>query len=92
MPDALLAVRATPRASRDAIAGVRDGVVQVRVSAPPADGRANAAICRLVAKHLRLAPSRVSIVRGERSRSKTLRIEGLSAEVVRHTFAAHEDR
>jgi uncharacterized protein len=71
-----LPVRLQPRASRDEIAGVRDGVLVVRVTAPPVDGAANAALCRLIAKRAGVAPSRVSVVRGERSRDKRVRVEG----------------
>ena len=57
--------------------GLRDGVVQARVAAPPADGKANAALCRLLAKTLGVAPSRVEIIRGHTAREKTVRIEGI---------------
>ncbi|HEU4979166.1 MAG TPA: DUF167 domain-containing protein [Solirubrobacteraceae bacterium] len=67
-----LRVRVTPRAARDELAGVRDGVVLVRVTAPPADGRANEAVCRLLARSLGVPPSRVSVVRGHSAREKTL--------------------
>jgi uncharacterized protein (TIGR00251 family) len=72
-----LRVRLTPRADRDAIAGVRDGVVQARVSAPPVDGKANQALCKLLAKRLGVPRSRVEIVRGESARDKTVRVVGL---------------
>lgn len=69
-------VRLTPRASRDQIAGVRDGILRCRVTAPPVDGRANRALCKLVAKRLGVAPSRVRIERGEKGRTKILSVEG----------------
>ena len=72
-----IAVRLRPGASRDALLGLRDGVLQARVSAPPVDGRANAALCRLVAKRAGVAPSKVSVLRGERSREKLLLVEGV---------------
>ena len=75
-----LTVRLTPRGGRDALTGVReDGVILARVSAPPADGQANAALCRLLAKALGVAPSRVSIVRGRSTREKVVRVDGLDA-------------
>ncbi len=70
-------VRLTPRGGRDAVTGVRDGVVLARVAAPPAEGRANAALCRLLAKRLGLAPTRVSVARGRSAREKVVRLEGL---------------
>ena len=56
---------------------MRDGVLVARVSAPPVDGRANRAICRLVADRVGVPPSNVTVVRGERSRDKVLRVVGV---------------
>lgn len=70
-----LSVRVQPRARRDEIATVRDGVLVVRVRAPALEGRANRALCRLLANRLGVSPSRVSIVRGEHARDKLVRIE-----------------
>jgi hypothetical protein len=72
-----LRVRVTPRAGRNEIAGEREGVLLVRVTVPPEGGKANVAVCRLIAKALGVAPSRVSILRGTGSREKVLRIEGV---------------
>jgi hypothetical protein len=74
-----LRVRVTPRAGRNEIAGERDGVLLVRVTAAPEGGKANVAVCRLIAKALRIGTSRVSVARGAGSREKLLRIEGLQA-------------
>ncbi|QEC47521.1 DUF167 domain-containing protein [Baekduia soli] len=74
-----LRVRLTPRGGRDAIGGWRDGVLQVRVAAPPVDGQANAALCRLLAKVVGVAPSRVTVVRGQGAREKVVRVDGLRA-------------
>jgi len=81
-------VRLRPRGHRDELGGFRDGVLQVKVAAPPADGRANIALCKLIAKRLRVAPSRVTIVRGEKSRSKLVRVEGLSTAALEKRLAA----
>jgi uncharacterized protein len=74
---AQLRVRLTPRAHRDAIEGVRDGLVMARVRAPPVDGRANAALVKLLAKRLGVPPSRVELVRGQSAREKLVRVDGL---------------
>lgn len=50
---------------------------QAKVAAPPVDGKANQALCRLVAKRAGVAPSRVSLIRGEKSRDKVLLVEGI---------------
>jgi uncharacterized protein (TIGR00251 family) len=72
-----IAVRAQPGARRDEIVGLRDGVLIARVSAPALEGRANQALCRLLARSLGVRRSQVSIVQGERSRDKLVRIEGI---------------
>jgi uncharacterized protein (TIGR00251 family) len=73
-------VRVTPRAKRNEIAGWRDGVLQVRVAAPPVEGRANDAVCKLLAKRLRVPRSSVQVVRGESARDKLINIEQLTEE------------
>jgi uncharacterized protein (TIGR00251 family) len=70
-------VRLRPRGRGDELIGFENGVLQARVSAPPVDGRANKALCKLIAKRVRVAPSRVSVVRGEKSRDKVVRVEGV---------------
>lgn len=72
-------MRLQPRAHREELAGVRDGVLLVRVTAPPVDERANRALCKLIAKHAGVAPSRVTIVRGGHGRDKLVRVEGVDA-------------
>jgi uncharacterized protein (TIGR00251 family) len=75
-------VRVRASARRDELAGRRDDVLLVRVTAPALDGRANRAVCRLLAKRLGVATSRVTIVRGERSRDKVLEVEGTDQKAV----------
>lgn len=70
------AVRLTPRGGRDAIDGVgEDGVLRARVAAPPVDGAANEALCRLVARTLGIAPGSVRIVGGASGRRKVVEAE-----------------
>jgi uncharacterized protein len=71
-------VRVIPRARRDEIGGKRGGVLLIRVTAPPVDGAANAALCRLVARRAGVPARRVSIVRGQTSRDKVVRVDGLT--------------
>ena len=72
-----------PRASRDAIEGERDGVLVIRLQAPPVEGEANAALTRLLARVAGVRPSSVKILRGATGREKLLRFEGLSAKALR---------
>ena len=53
------------------------------MTAPPVEGAANEALCRLVARAAGVAPSRVSVVRGQRGREKVVRIDGVDAAAVR---------
>jgi len=80
-------VRVQPRARRDEIVGERAGAVLVRVTAPPVEGKANAALCRLLAKRLGLPRGKVAIVRGGSARDKLVEIDGLEAEEVRRKLA-----
>ena len=85
---ARLAVRLTPKGGRDGIDGwARDAagrdLLKVRVSAPPVEGEANAALVRLLAKTLGCAPSAVRIVSGAGARTKLLEVEGLEAAELR---------
>jgi uncharacterized protein YggU (UPF0235/DUF167 family) len=85
---ARLSVRVTPRAGRDSIdAFDTSGVLRVRVAAAPADGAANEAVRRLLARRLGIAPSRVTIVAGASSRTKTVEIAGLDSAAVRAALA-----
>ena len=79
---ASIAIQVQPSARKDAILGIRDGVVTVRVTAPAIEGRANEAVRRLVAKRLGVARSSKTIVRGHRSRHKVVEIDGLDRPVV----------
>lgn len=78
-----IAVRLQPRARANEIVGERDGVLMARVTAPPVDGRANEALCRLIAKRARVGVQRVSIVRGAGAREKVVRVEGIDAGELR---------
>jgi uncharacterized protein (TIGR00251 family) len=77
-----LAVRAQPRASRSEVVGVHGDRLKVRLAAPPVEGAANEELCRVVAKALKLPPSRIELVQGRSSRNKILRIQGVSPEEV----------
>jgi uncharacterized protein (TIGR00251 family) len=91
-PGCLLNVKVVPGARRDEVAGWLgsgdEARLKVRVSAPPEGGRANAAVCALVAGALGLDASRVSVVRGASSPQKTLRVEGADLADVRARLEA----
>jgi uncharacterized protein (TIGR00251 family) len=75
-------VRVIPRSSRNQIIGVEDGTFKIKLTAPPVDGKANKALREFLAGRLGLAVGSVEIISGERSRQKTVRIQGLSLKEV----------
>jgi uncharacterized protein (TIGR00251 family) len=80
--NATISIRLQPGARRNELVEIRQGMLLARVTAPPLEGRANRALCRLVAERLGVAPSRVAIVRGHRSREKLLRVDGIAHATV----------
>ena len=81
---AVVAVRVTPRGGRDAIEGVTEaGELQVRVPAAPADGAANAAVIKLVAKAAQVPRGAVTLVSGATGRHKRLGIDGGDPQALR---------
>jgi uncharacterized protein YggU (UPF0235/DUF167 family) len=78
--EARIHVHVRTRSSTDELLGMRDGVLLARVTAPSVDGRANKALCRLIARAAGVAPSRVRVIRGERSREKLVSLEGVARE------------
>jgi len=70
------AVRVQPRASRNGVAGEIDGALKIRLAAPPVDGEANEELIRFLAKLFAVSRQQVTIVSGQTSRNKMIRIEG----------------
>ena len=75
-----LVVHVIPGARQDSISRDGDGLLRIKVRTPPVDGRANDAVCALLAKAFVLRPRQVSVMSGHTSRTKRLAIEGVSAE------------
>ena len=77
-------MRVVPGASTDAVVGVVEGEVRVRVAARAVEGAANERLLRFLSREwLRVPRSAVALIRGERGRSKTVRVEGVEVEAVR---------
>ncbi len=83
----VIRVRVQPRASRDELAGWLEDTLRVRVTAPPLDGRANAAVRGLIARAAGVPPSAVGIIAGERGRDKLVAVAGLTLDALRARLA-----
>jgi len=77
-----ISVRVTPNSARNEVAGVADGVWQVKVSAPPVKGKANKELTAFLSQLLRVSKSQIDIVRGHTTRNKVIAINGLSREEI----------
>ena len=81
MTESEITVRVTPRSSRNSVE--LDGEkIKIRVNAPPADGKANAEVCKILAKALGIAPSYLMIVRGHSSREKVIQVQTLTEKEI----------
>lgn len=78
----IITIRVVPRASKTEIIGKMDGAVKVRVASPPVDGAANAEIVKLFARSFCVPRSSVTILSGQHSKTKRIRIIGATAESV----------
>jgi uncharacterized protein (TIGR00251 family) len=76
-------VRVRPRASSNAIAGVMDGALKMRLQSPPVDDRANADLCEYLADLLKTSKSAVRILAGDRNRIKRIEVRGVTEKQVR---------
>ena len=85
-------VHLQPKASREGIIGEADGILKLRVTAPPVDGRANEACLRLLAKALGLPVSRLHISAGHHSRLKTIQVTTASANLIRVKLSQLSER
>ena len=71
-------VRVVPRASRNKIAAIQDGVVRIRLTAPPVEGAANEALVSFLSGVLRVPKRDVEIISGQTAREKAVSVSGLS--------------
>ena len=76
----LLDVVVSPRSSRTRIVGVHDDRLKIQLTAPPVDGKANAALVRFLAETLDVARAQIEIVGGASARRKTVRVLGATAQ------------
>ena len=79
-------LKVSPGASKNEITGVRDKRLCVRIAAAAQDGKANACLCEFLAKKLGCAKREVVIIKGEKSRLKTIAIPAAYCENIRRGF------
>ena len=81
-------IRVVPRSSRSEMAGITEDALKLRITAPPVEGKANDECVRLLAGLLGVKKAQVQITAGHGSRTKTIAVEGLTAEKVAALIAA----
>lgn len=75
-----ISLRVYPNAGRNEVIGITDGVLQVKVSAPPVKGKANRELIDFLSRISGVGKSRISIMKGHTSRNKVIAVDGLSRE------------
>jgi hypothetical protein len=83
-----LSIKVQPGSSKNRILGETAGEWKIAVTAPPVDGRANAAVIELLAEWLGVSRSAIRIVRGETGRRKVIEVLGISAAAAAQRLAA----
>jgi len=71
------AVRVIPGASKNEVAGIQDGALKLKLTAPPVEGKANKACIDFMARLLGMRRSALAIASGEKSRKKTVSVDGI---------------
>ena len=82
----IFSVRVVPRASKSEIVGELDGALKVKIASPPVDGAANAELIKLLAKTFGVSKSEVEIIGGQTSKSKQIKLNGVTAEKFQSAF------
>lgn len=75
-------VKVQPKSSQNQITGVAGGVLKVKLTSPPVDGKANKALINLLAKTMNVSRGSITLVRGESSTTKLIEITGINKETV----------
>jgi uncharacterized protein (TIGR00251 family) len=80
-------IRVIPRAGRSGVEGIRAGALLVRVAAAPVEGSANAELIEVLARALKLPRRNLTVVSGERSRTKRVLVEGVPLATVQQQLS-----
>jgi len=76
-----------PGAKKTEVAGLHGEALKIRLAAPPVDGKANASLISFLAAQLGVAKAAVSLLSGETSRAKRVRISGIDPASVKRSLA-----
>jgi len=85
-------IKVVPRSSRNQIQGLEEGVLKVKVTSPPIEGKANRDLLALLSRELDIPKRDIEILSGKGSRLKLIRFHGLSFEDIRLKLGRHPDR
>ena len=75
----IFTVRVVPRASKSEIVGEMDGALKIRIASPPVEGAANHELIRVLSKFFVVSKSSVEIIKGQTSKTKQVKIDGIKA-------------
>ncbi|MGA3094725.1 MAG: DUF167 domain-containing protein [Dehalococcoidales bacterium] len=88
---AILAVRVTPGAKRNAITALKEGVWNIKIAAPPVEGRANEELVAFLSKKLDIRRSSLNVIKGQSSRNKLVSVSGMSQKEIARRLSAELD-
>lgn len=80
-----------PKSSRNAVVGIYDNMLKIALTAPPVDGEANKMLLKFIAAQLKVSKSACTLVQGDSSRRKVVRIDGICAQDVKNRLCANVD-
>ena len=78
----IISIHVIPGSSQNQYQGLKDGTVCIKLTAPPVDGAANAALIKFLSKSLKINKSHIKLISGEKSRDKKVQIDGLELEEI----------
>lgn len=80
-----------PKSSRCAVVGVHDDMLKIALTAPPVEGEANKMLIKFLSSQLKVSKSACTLVQGDTSRRKVVRIDGLGAEEIKKRLCLNVD-
>ena len=90
--EVMIKCRIQPSASKTSISGLYNDALKITVADVPVDGKANKALRRFMAKTLGVPTSKIKLVKGEKSRTKTLLCSGITAEQIRKIISLPDEK